>query len=795
MNINFCLQPDGDEDGCKYSSGVSSPVLFLAWMIVGVVWLLPVLDPHRQVLVPMALIPALAALWSRRTWGGVVGNWPMVAGLVWGLGMVLNHAPITLNLPAAIERQKIVVEGVVADREDSHNMVRLTLAESTSGQWRASGLIRIGLYRQSTTVLPGDRVRIPVRIHASSGFRNPGGFDYQAYLLENNIIATGSAMGPVEKIGTTNGWFWNRWRQKIADWISVTLPEQRGLGEALLVGKRGYLDNKLQEALFVSGTYHLVAISGLHLSLVGGLVYYLLRLLLSLILPLSRRWDMKRPAAFLSLFPVLAYAYLAGWSVSTQRAFIMVGLFLLAVSLQRQRQSWRILALAAIIILSWHPQQLMNAGFQLSFLCVAVILFFLDHLPAKGWRQKLIWTVVTTVALALVTAPVSMYTFHRFAPYGIVINLLAIPWVGELSTQLGLAAMVTHLFWSAGGDFLLNCMGWTLEVYRWVIEQTVDLPGAWSRGPGPSLPGMALYLAAGFVAVSIRWPGRWWWRRVVFGLIAVVGLGWPRETIPDKQLRLIVLDVGQALSMLLKMPEGGWSVVDAGGMISPRFNVGEQVISSVLWHYGVQRLERVVISHPQIDHMAGAAQLLKNFPVGSLWVARFSPSELQQPAMVDLLATAEKHQVPIRYFDTLEEIREGGGVLRMLPPELQSSGAKGNDRSLAMEIAYGDHRFLLTGDMETREESWLLSKQVLSPVTVLLAPHHGSLTSSSEPFVQATHPKHVVFSVGVANQWGFPKPEVMQRWSLVGARLWRTDQDGAISFHSDGTHLEITTGQ
>ncbi|MEO5333816.1 MAG: DNA internalization-related competence protein ComEC/Rec2 [Magnetococcus sp. YQC-5] len=793
-NVSQHVNRNADQD--LYPAGVSSPALFLAWMIVGVMASLPsaALESHRVVLVPIAAIPAVAAWWTRFREGE--SRWLVPLGLLWGVIMVWSHQTVIPNLPPEMVRQKVIIQGVVTDREDRKDSQLLILDEVVSGTWHASGRVRVTFSRQRTTVMPGDRVRIPVRLRPLSGYRNPGGFDYRTFLLEQGVMATGSATGPVEKIGSTQAWFWNRWRQEISDWIAVTLPvSQRGLGEALLVGKRGHLESDLLDALFVSGTFHLVAISGLHLTLVGGTVFFLVRLGLTLIPPLSRRWDMKRAAALVSLGPVLCYCYLAGWSVSVQRAFIMVGLFLLSVVWQRRRQSWRILALSAIAVLSWQPSQLMNIGFQLSYLCVMVILFLVDHLPAKTWKERVIWAVVSTVSIGLVLAPVELYSFNRFSPYGMIVNFFAIPWVGEFSTPLGLAGMVIHEFWPKGGDLLLGWMGWTLEIYRELIEWTLRQPGSWSRAAGPTLPGVALFLAAGVVAASIHRPGVWWWKRVVMTVVALLGLWWPREFVPDSLLRLIVLDVGQAMSMLLKMPGGGWSVVDAGGAVTPRFNIGEAVTSASLWHFGVKRLERVVVSHPQQDHMSGVVQLMRNFPVGSLWLTRMSISEREDHSAMDLLAAAERFRVPVRFFDGPQEIREGAGVLRILPPLQSKRAVKLNDRSLVVEIVYGQHRFLLTGDMEKREEAWLVSQKALQPVTVLLAPHHGSLTSSSHAFVQAVHPEHVVFSVGQDNQWGFPKPEVVRRWREIGARLWRTDQDGAVSFHSDGMSLKITTGE
>ncbi|MBF0190826.1 MAG: DNA internalization-related competence protein ComEC/Rec2 [Magnetococcales bacterium] len=766
-------------------------------MIFGIIATLPALAQERVVVLGIALLPAGAACWSRKKAGrGVV--WLLVGGMVTGVLAVWSARVEAPELPPEVARQKVEFQAVVADREDRSDSVLLMLDEVASPLWNPVGLVRLTVYRQSAipAVSPGDRVAVRARVRPVSGARNPGGFDYRHYLLESGVVAmatAGKADG-VRRIGQTDRWFWNRQRQRISDWIVATLPvSQQGLAEALLVGKRGRLDGELQNALFVSGTFHLVAISGLHLSLVAGTVYFLTRLALTLILPLSRRWDMKRAAALISLLPVTGYAFLAGWSVSTQRAFIMVALFMLAVALQRQRQSWRLLTLAAVAILCVRPAQLLNAGFQLSFLCVAVILYLIDHLPVQGWKGRLGVTLASTVAIGVVTAPLSWYAFHRVSPYGMGINLIAIPWVGELATSLGLAAMVVQPVWPEAGGWLLEAMGWALEKYRQGVEWSVQWPGADWRTPGPALPGMAWYVALGTIAVALRRSGRWGWRRGTLALLAVLGLGWPKETLPEGWLRLIVLDVGQALSVVVRMPGGEWSVFDAGGAVSPRFNVGEAVISSALWHHGVKRLERVVVSHPQRDHMAGMTRVMRNFPVGALWLSRLTESDRNRSDVQDLLAEAGRLGVPVHHFEVGASFSEGGAMVRVLPPMPAEEALKSNDRSLAVEIVHGAHRFLLTGDLEARGEAWLLGRGALRPVRVLLAPHHGSLTSSSWPFVRAVRPEHVVFSVGADNPWGFPRSEVVGRWAEGGARIWRTDRHGAIQFLSDGQALTVTS--
>ena len=735
-------------------------------------------------------------------WYRAGGRWfPLLFGLLTGLiGIAWSHLPVP-PFPTAWINRPIYLEGLIVERQDRPDSVQIILDQGVvpaelnglSAPVPIPGLVQMTLHLQEAiTAIPGDRIRIQTRLKPVDSSHNPGGFDYALFQHRQGVLAFSSSRKPVEPIAVGVEWSWNRYRQTISRWIYQTLPPAEwGLIDALMVGKTGFLDEKLTEDLLVSGTFHLVAISGLQVGLVAGWSFFTLRLLLALCIPLSRHWDLKQPVALLTLFPTVAYAFLAGWSVSTQRATLMTGFLLLAIAIGRARQLWRVLIFSAMAILLYQPWQLFSPGFQLSFLSVIGLMFFMPLFQkGEGWKRHLIGLVMTTVVASMVTTPVTAYYFHRLSPMGLLANLLAVPWVSAICTPLGFLAIIGHEIYSPLGDLLLRWMGDSLEPYRLFIAWIGSLPGAWYRLPGPTLTGLSLSLSLCALAGLVGTVGWTRWRVVLF-LLSWPALLWPRTLPPDDQLHLAVLDVGQAQSVVLYTPHGGWSVFDSGGFVSPRFDPGEAFTSSYLWYRGVSHLNRVVISHPQMDHMAGVERVLRNFQVDSLWLGYFPEEEAKNGVYARLIARAEQLGVSVQRFRQPRVVEEGDARLTVLPPLPTEQGRNDNDRCLVVEIAFNEQRFLIMGDATARTEKWLLAQQAVRPLTMLLAPHHGSKTSSSLPFVRASHPRHVVFSAGRYNSYHHPNPLIVERWQAAQAQLWRTDQQGAILLQSDGRTVQV----
>ena len=787
---------------------ISAPAVIFYCLIALITFFSPQLGSDHLALTLIAVMVALVSLGLRYQMGkDCIG--PLLFAFLVGLASLTWQEKPPTVLPPSLEGEVLSMSGVIQDRQDRPDSIRLYLEQVNilPGQMQLqepyviANRVQITLYTQpSLEILPGDKIGFRAKLRSIRSLRNPGGFDYARYQRQRGITLSGYSKEDVAIIEPAFELSWNRYRQILSFWIMRVLPEeQQGLVEALMVGKRGLLNQELMEQLIVSGTIHLVAISGLHLGIAAGWSFYLIRWLLVLVIPLSRRWDMKRIAAALAMLPTIGYANLAGWSMPTQRATIMVCLFLLAVAVGRARDIWRVLAIAAIIVLIHQPGQLFSAGFQLSFLCVLALLY---SIPLAQRTEKyhryikaVLGFVLASVMIMLVTSPVALYHFHRFSPYGLLANLFAIPFVSLLTIPLGLMAMLTHEISPFLGDQLLLAMGYMVDIFHVVIAWVSQLPGAWQRLPGPSLLGLALCMASWAMAGLLGMAGKRGWSIALF-ILSFPLLQWPGDRPPQDQLHLTALDVGQAQSVVVYSPDDGWSVYDAGGWSSARFNVGEAIISPYLWHHGVDHIKRLVISHPQRDHMAGAEQLLRNFQVDTLWVGYVSEKEKNQKTYRQLINRANKRGIPIRRIDQHFQVKQGDTTISVLPPITLSQNRNSNARSLVVEIGFGEQRFLIPGDATKRTEHWLLRQKVIHPLTALLAPHHGSKTSSSPPFVYATHPQHIIFSVGYKNRYRHPHPQVLKRWQDSGSQIWRTDLQGAVMIQSDGRKdVQITVAE
>lgn len=749
-------------------------------------------------------VPPVAAAWSAFLFFVVVrlvcgkSVWPGVAGGVAALCAFGLNAGLPQELPEEIMGKEIVLRGVVADRADRDDSFLLELDNVTC---EMAGCVIFGKVRLSihkgwhgehvrkediSPAKPGDLIEVPAKLKRPSGSRIPGAFDYGTWLKNNGFAATGSADGgDIVILEHTGQEVWNRIRYQVSQWIMERLPPStKGLAEGLMVGKRGFITPEINDALQVSGTYHLLAISGQQLTMVAGWSFLIFRGIFVLWLPISRRWDVKRFAAVLSLVPMLAYSQLAGWSEATQRAALSTGLVMLGMFLWRKTIGVNSLLLSAIVLLFFWPRELFGAGFHLTFIAVAALMFFFSMFPMVGSLWRRLWlTMALTLFINLATAPLVAYHFHRVTPYGFFGNLFAVPWVSFLSIPLGLGAMIFHWFPGGWGDLFLDAMSWSLKVYVSWITTVASWPYAWQRVPGPALWGISWGVALFAASYFLPWKrGRRW----LVGL-GIVVLFWPRLGPTPGRFHVACLDVGQAQAVVMRDPQNRWMIVDAGGVASPRFNVGEGLVSAYLWHYDVRTLERITISHPQMDHMSGVVALLRNFAVKELWLGSFPELEQTNPMYRAIIRLAGEKGVSVHRID--QEIKRSDEVTFWAKFPNPPGKIKDNDHSLIVMVAMGQQHFLFPGDLEAKGERWFINQDPFLDYSVVVAPHHGSKSSSTKEFIANTHAKNIVFSSDVHSKNHLPNPDVLARWQQAGARVWRTDQLGTVVWETDGHEL------
>ncbi|MBI4537558.1 MAG: DNA internalization-related competence protein ComEC/Rec2 [candidate division NC10 bacterium] len=661
-------------------------------------------------------------------------------------------------------------------------------------RWMAvAGRARLTLYGEPVHLAYGQAIQGTFRLRKPRAFGNPGAFDYSGYLASQGIFLEGWSPGPLEVGEATAGSpvmaevF--RLRGLLLRRFGEALPSgQAALLKAMVLGDRSGLTPEMQEAFLGSGTYHILAISGLNVSLLAGAAFGVLRLL-----RVSGRF-----AALLSILLVTLYAGLAGAGSSVVRAGIMADVYLLALVLDRQISLLNSLALSALLLLWWNPYALFEVGFQLTFLATLGIILAVPAVEERlaAFRRPvryLLGSAAITIAATAMTAPILAVAFNRLTPIGLLANLPVVPLSGAI-TAVGLAAGAGLLALPAGLPWLTQAGGALVDllfvVTRWFAACPWGSVLVYTPTPGMTLcyygalAGIALLLKEGPRSARI-WAGGLT-AACTLALVSQVAV-WLYPPPADDRVRLTLLDVGQGEAILLELPDRGRIMVDAGGLLGGSFDVGRRIVAPFLWRKWIGRLDVVIVSHPETDHVHGIASLLETMPVGEIWIG---PAPAESVTAVRLAALLLQRGIPQRVVTsdsppfhfgaaTLEIVHPAPRTGMGAPAGTRSRGV--NDATLVVRLGLADKAILLTGDLGRDGEAALLKSGRPVRAQVLKVPHHGSRTSSTAPFLRAVAPEIAVLSAGYRNRFRHPHPEIVERYRAMGVRLLRTDLDGAIS--------------
>lgn len=608
----------------------------------------------------------------------------------------------------------------------------------------------------------GEVWQLTVRLKSPRGFHNPGGFDYERWLFARGIGATGYVrrsdgnrlLEPPRGIDALRG------RLAAAIARSLDGSSRSGLVRALALGARDGISPAQWQVLRRTGTAHLVAISGLHIGLVAGSL-----------LGLGRRlwlrfgtWRLgaDTAGAALALLGALGYSALAGFSLPTQRALIMLATALAAWVWRRHASPWQGYSLALIGVCLRDPLAPLGSGFWLSFAAVAWILFVVANRLGRPRRWMGVLKVQAMLWLGM--APLLIYGFHQIGWSAPLANLVAIPLVGFVAVPLILAGCLVWWFWPDAAQALWHWAEGVLGgVWAWLAWLAQWSAGEWPL-PAPTLIGVVLAsVGLGLLAAPRGLPGRW------LGALLLLPLLFPPAERPRPgQVWFTLLDVGQGLAVVVETSRHVL-VYDTGPRFSDRFDAGSDIVAPFLYRRGRRHVDLVVVSHGDGDHRGGLAGLLRRFP---------SPVVTSDPEALGLPA-AECRAGRVWRWDGVE--------FELLWPVSRGSGG-GNDRSCVLKItAAGGASVLLPGDLEAGGEAALVARYgTRLAARVLVAPHHGSRTSSTPAFLDAVRPELILVAAGHGNRFGFPHPEVVARYRRRG-RVLTTVAAGAIQVRLDRT--------
>ncbi|MDZ7737025.1 MAG: DNA internalization-related competence protein ComEC/Rec2 [Gammaproteobacteria bacterium] len=676
------------------------------------------------------------------------------------------HAVLDEHLPPELEGQSLTVSGRVISLPDveSHR-VRFEFAVDTwpaaVNAQRLPRYIRLSWYTRDPAVSAGERWRLRIRLKQPHGFINPGGFDYEGWLFSHGIRATGYVRRSDlnQRLAPAVAGLLH-WREQLRESIDARLGDGRGtaLVTALALGDRSGLTQGDWDVLRRTGTSHLLAISGLHIGLVAALAFFAGRWLWSLLPAGMHRLPAQQAAILLSLPAALGYAALAGFALPTQRALIMLLVTALAVLGRQRLRPGDVLLLALLAVLLVDPLAVLAAGLWLSFLAVAVILWGMGwRLPQAGlwWRYGRIQCLI-----AIGMLPVLLFWFQQFPLFSAVANLVAVPWVSVGVVPLILLGLVLLVAVPAAGGQLLVLAKWLLmglwPWLEWLGGVDVGLLERPQPAPGLLFAGLA---GAALLLLPRAVPSRW------IGLLWLLPLIWPQTPRPAPgEYRFAVLDVGQGLAAVVETARHVL-VYDTGARFSDSFNAGAAVVVPYLRSRSHDRLDMLIVSHGDNDHIGGTAALDGAFPIDR--VLSSVPSELPE---------------------TAEHCRQGqawqwdGVHFRILHPPAVT-GVNDNNQSCVLRIAGPGGTVLVPGDIEASAERLLIERAARAlAADVLVAPHHGSRSSSTPRFIRTVQPDYTVFSTGYRNRYQFPDSDIIQRYEARDVTLFNTAADGAVLF-------------
>lgn len=681
---------------------------------------------------------------------------PFFLGFAWCLWFAHSH--LAWELPSEAEGKTISVTGQIVS-------IPITSSSRTTFLFDIKkSKIKLSWQDPNLKLNVGDEWHLVVRLKKIHGTLNPGGSDYEAYAIQQNIRATGYVINHAENKLINSHWYHrplDRMRQYLYEKINSDLQTSNTSPwiSALAIGERANIASENWDVLRNTGTNHLMAIAGLHIGLMAGFIYSITYFCWRRSPQLMLKIPAQHAAATASLIIAIIYSALAGFSLPTQRACIMLAIFIITSLSQRNQLAWHGWCGGILCVLLLNPLSVLNESFWLSFVSVALIIFGVSGrlAPAGIWWK---WGRIQWI-LSIGLVPLSIALFQECSLISFFANSIAIPWVGFLVMPLTFSGCLMLFFSEKIAGILLLLADKLLGVLWKFLTVLSNLSwGTWYHAAPNHWVVLLGFIGILLILSPAGFPGK------TFGLIWLLPLIVFKTATPKfSEMSFTLLDVGQGLSAVLQT-QNHILVFDTGAKWNDNFDMGASVVIPFLRTLNIKKIDMLVVSHKDNDHIGGASVILKNMPVISV---KTSVPQLFTVKNVSYCLRGEKWTWDGVDFQ----------FIYPLPDKLQLN----NNSSCVLKVTNGKKTILLTGDIEKQaEEDLVLLEENNLAADIIIAPHHGSKTSGMNQFIESVHPKVVLFPIGYRNRYHFPHPTVIKKYQQQGALMFDTAKSGAIHF-------------
>ena len=786
------------------------------------------LSPHQSLFLPLFL--GITAILILSLFIAVRFRFPCFLFIFFLVGILLdlNKHQDTEMVRLANPRGWVTVEGTVLEPtkitgETARLVVKSDRLFLSGGVKKVREKLQVTIFNHPRAFDPGERIRFPARLRPFRNFHNPGHYDYELAMSLKGFscaasVSDGRRIVPMGRgrLGFPSE-FLERARRPIRNLFQKNLSQQNhALYRALILGERQYISPELREPFNMAGLGHILAVSGLHIGLVGWLAYALIKGLLSFSYRLTLQTDIRKLAAVVTCFPVVAYALLAGFQVSSQRAMIMALAYLFSIIVGRDKEIWSTFALAAFLVLTIDPHSLFGISFQLSFGAVIGILWLAPAIYSKvfapltedmrkGRFLERLCTylgglIAVTLSAMIFLLPIISFYFHRISVVAVPANVLVVPILGLWVIPLGLLSVASLPISTPLAQLFLLLGAWGMEWISAAVQIWTHLSWAsfWIFTPN-AFEMLTFYGLIFFIFFLRRWPWAKMGLVLVLFLLAADIFYWTHKTRFNPYLKVTYLDVGQGNSALVQFPGKERMLIDGGGFSRSTFDVGRMVVAPFLFQSKILRVDYLVLTHPQVDHMNGLRFIASEVHPKELWYNGYG---VRNRPFMELMKIVEEKR--IRKF--LPADLRGGRIIsgvqvELLHPssvkskeQLLETSAGMNNESLVVKLTYGGRSLLFPGDLERAGEEVVVSRAgSLLKSDILLAPHHGSRYSCSTAFLEMVRPRICIISSGHGNYFGFPHSETLKRLRAAGSEVVRIDQMGAVQLSLGPSRFDVTT--